>query len=175
MVPPLRGQLQWPNVAGVDGATESDLQVVSHIYGHVSAQESNHTTPHWQDMTPFDPTTGEVYPSLPDAWRKERKRAAALGYSSTGQPRTERSVRKRIALPSRQSKEAVPRATEVATSLQDSTQPAWTAQSSDLGSSLPSPHRRSEGEGLWWHGNENGLLAYAADNQGGERHFLHHC
>ncbi|KAL8821896.1 MAG: hypothetical protein Q9223_000125 [Gallowayella weberi] len=176
-----RTHYQWPSVTSDTGpAAALNLPIAS----PESSQEvtPNHLdiTPHWQDLMPYDPTSGEVFSSLPEAWRKDRKRAAALGYNSTGQPRTQRNAlqrnpQKRHSVPPKPSEEVRPNTADDPTMHHEPVQSSWVAKSTGLQSCYPPSQGMILAEAAWWHGEEPFFTASgtALPVQGAQHHFFH--
>lgn len=81
----------WPNPFSGPGKA---IKIAPTLHSTFN-QESGLAQRQMELQTPFD-QIGEEYPEhLPDLWlqgREERRKVAALGYNSTGQPRVERTV-----------------------------------------------------------------------------------
>ncbi|KAL8804124.1 MAG: hypothetical protein Q9182_002757 [Xanthomendoza sp. 2 TL-2023] len=181
MVSPHRTQYPWPNVtSNTDPAVPLNLPIASPNSSHEATSNQPDIPQHWQDMVPYDPTSGEVFSSLPEAWRKDRKQAAALGYNPTGQPRTQRNPHQRIpqkkhSVPRKHSEEVRPNTADDPTMHRESVQPSWVTKSTGLQSCYPHPQAMIPAESAWWHGEETYFTASgtALPIQGAEHHYFH--
>ncbi|KAL8678933.1 MAG: hypothetical protein Q9186_004749 [Xanthomendoza sp. 1 TL-2023] len=173
-------RFHWPSVTGDTApAAPLNLPIPSQNPSQEVVADRLDITPRWQDLVPYDPTSSEVFPSLPEAWRKDRKQAAALGYSTMGQTRTQRNAlqrnsRKRHSVPPRYSEEVRLNTTDDPTMLHESMQSSWAPKSTCLDSCYSPSQGLTPAEDSWWHGEE--FVAASTTNlpvPGAEHHFFH--
>ena len=157
---------QWTNEAAHDDGPIESAPVVPLIIEECTRAPAN-IMPQGQYMMPLEQSDDELRQNLPDAWRKgyeERRRVAASGYSSTGQPRTIRTARARFPT-SRPSIDPNPGVVDSSPiTLQAPLQIPWISQPFVHGSTFQPPQGIAAGS-PWWYGEHNGHPLSAPDTR----------
>ncbi|KAL8855575.1 MAG: hypothetical protein Q9178_007806 [Gyalolechia marmorata] len=158
---------QWTNEAVHDDGSFEPAPVVPQNFIEECTRAPANIMPQWQYMMRLEQSDEELRQKLPDAWRKgyeERRRVAATGYSSTGQPRTVRTARARFpsARPSIDPNPGVVDSCPI--TLQAPLQTPWNSQPFVHGSTFQSPQGIATGSS-WWYGEHNGHAPSAPDTR----------